>query len=219
MRSLLIIRRGWLRVLGVDGLTLEAQVGEHDGRRVITALIVRSDAITAGTLRNAPIGWLESVINTPGVAERMEWLNAGDVISVHHEVEVTDSAVATDSMTLTVAPSGTFPGAAPATIFGESVAVGAGTASVSATAFDATVKTESFTPDATVPKLRRPDGRDPDGFYRQVAQAYNAAVATTEKPAKLIAEQAEVPVPTVHRWIAEARRRNFLPRARRGKAG
>lgn len=67
--------------------------------------------------------------------------------------------------------------------------------------------------------LTRPDGSDPDGFYRRVAAAYNEAVLTTSKPAKVLAEEAEVPTTTVHRWIREARQRGFLPIARKGRAG
>ncbi|SCL25424.1 hypothetical protein GA0074694_6197 [Micromonospora inyonensis] len=70
-----------------------------------------------------------------------------------------------------------------------------------------------------MPKLTRPDGTNPDGFYRLVAAAYVAAVASSGKPAAVIAERSEVPVATVHRWIAEARRRGFLPPARKGRAG
>jgi hypothetical protein len=71
-----------------------------------------------------------------------------------------------------------------------------------------------------VPALSRPHpNTPPDVFYRQVAGAYTAAIATSQKPAPLIAERAGVPVPTVHRWIAEARRRGHLPPARKGRAG
>jgi len=217
--SLLIGEQGWLRLIGVEGVTIDAQIKEQGGRRVVATLTLRSDAITAATLRAAPIGWLESVINTPGLGERIDDLPQGDLLSVHHEVELTDSVVAKDSVTAVVTPAGGAPAGGSAVTFGESLAVGAGTATASATAFDATVRTEAYTPDAAVPRLSRPDGSDPDAFYRGVAEAYNAAVARTDKPAKLLANQADVPVPTVHRWIAEARRRGFLPPARRGKAG
>ena len=67
--------------------------------------------------------------------------------------------------------------------------------------------------------LTRPDGSDPDGFYKQVADAYRDVVQTTPKVAKVLAEEANVPVGTVHRWVLEARRRGFLPPARQGRAG
>lgn len=67
--------------------------------------------------------------------------------------------------------------------------------------------------------LRRPDGTNPERFYKQVAEAYSEAVLATSKPAKVMAEEAGVPVGTVHRWIREARRRGYLPPARQGRAG
>lgn len=67
--------------------------------------------------------------------------------------------------------------------------------------------------------LERPDGTDPDRFYRKVGRAYSYYAGESRKPAALIAEQAGVPVTTVHRWIREARRRNFLPPAKKGTAG
>jgi hypothetical protein len=67
--------------------------------------------------------------------------------------------------------------------------------------------------------LTRPDGSNPDAFYRQVAEAYRDVVQKNRKVAVALAEEAGVPVGTVHRWILEARRRGFLPSARQGRAG
>lgn len=67
--------------------------------------------------------------------------------------------------------------------------------------------------------LTRPDGTDPDGFSRRVAAAYREAYKRTRTPAKALAEEAGVPVTTVHRWVREARRSGHLPKARRGRAG
>jgi hypothetical protein len=67
--------------------------------------------------------------------------------------------------------------------------------------------------------LARPDGSDPDGFYRQLAEAYRDVVQTTPKVAKALADEVNVPVGTVHRWVLEARRRGFLTPARQGRAG
>lgn len=67
--------------------------------------------------------------------------------------------------------------------------------------------------------LARPNGSDPDGFSRRVAEAYNEVVFATRRPAVALAEEAGVPVTTVHRWIREARRRGYLPPAKRGRAG
>jgi hypothetical protein len=67
--------------------------------------------------------------------------------------------------------------------------------------------------------LHRPDGSDPDGFYGDVAVAYNEALERTSAPATVLATEAGVPVPTVRRWIAEARRRGLLGPGRKGRAG
>lgn len=64
------------------------------------------------------------------------------------------------------------------------------------------------------PKLTRPSGDDPEKFYALVARAYREASAQTARPAPLLAEEAGVPVATVRRWIAEARRRGQLPPGR-----
>jgi len=69
------------------------------------------------------------------------------------------------------------------------------------------------------PRLTRPDGLAPDEFYSRVAAAYSEYAPRTRAPAKEIAAEAKVPITTVHRWIREARRRGFLPPARKGKAG
>ncbi len=68
-------------------------------------------------------------------------------------------------------------------------------------------------------RLTRPDGSDPETFYQQVAEAYRSAAAESRRPAAVLAEEASVPVTTVHRWIREARRRGFLPPGQKGKLG
>jgi hypothetical protein len=56
------------------------------------------------------------------------------------------------------------------------------------------------------PRLRRPkDRRLDDDFYRQVAEAYRAAVNHGLPPAKTLAEDSDTPQGTVNRWIAKAR--------------
>jgi hypothetical protein len=67
--------------------------------------------------------------------------------------------------------------------------------------------------------LSRPDGSDPDAFYREVAEAYRDVIQDHRNVAVVLAKEANVPVGTVHRWIVEARRRGFLPAARVGRAG
>jgi len=65
--------------------------------------------------------------------------------------------------------------------------------------------------------LTRPGGIAPEQFYPRVAAAYSEYAPHTRAPAKEIAAEAKVPITTVHRWIREARRRGFLPPAKKGK--
>jgi hypothetical protein len=74
-------------------------------------------------------------------------------------------------------------------------------------------------PGAPREPLERPDGTDPEMFYRRVAEAYMDILQRTTAIAPVIAEEADVPVGTARRWIQEARRRGFLAPARRGRAG
>lgn len=69
------------------------------------------------------------------------------------------------------------------------------------------------------PPLTRPDSITPEQFYPRVAAAYSEYAPQTRAPAKEIAAEAKVPITTAHRWIREARRRGFLPPARKGKVG
>lgn len=67
-------------------------------------------------------------------------------------------------------------------------------------------------------KLERPATRRlTDDFYKDVARAYTAAVAAGRNPRKALAEASATPADTVARWIAETRRRGYLPRAEPGK--
>ena len=65
-----------------------------------------------------------------------------------------------------------------------------------------------------------PAGSRDDGFYRTVAELYRWCIGNSVRnPAIAIAEANGVPVTTVHGWIRDARRKEFLPAARRGKVG
>lgn len=69
------------------------------------------------------------------------------------------------------------------------------------------------------PKLTRPDGSDPDGFYQLVARAYAEYAPRTRAPAVEIAKEADVPIGTARGWVREARRRGHLRPGRQGKVG
>lgn len=60
----------------------------------------------------------------------------------------------------------------------------------------------------------------PEAFFSRVADHYRWYVETgSRRPAAQIAEDADVAVTTVHRWIREARRRGHLPPGRQGASG
>lgn len=62
-----------------------------------------------------------------------------------------------------------------------------------------------------LPPISRPNGKDTDTFYRQIADAYLQISRETRRIAPVIAADSGAPVGTVHRWIREARSRGFLP--------
>jgi hypothetical protein len=66
---------------------------------------------------------------------------------------------------------------------------------------------------------RKGPARKTDEFYRQLAAAYSSATRQSRRPAIDLAEANAVPVRTVHRWIAEARKRGFLPPGQKGRRG
>lgn len=76
-------------------------------------------------------------------------------------------------------------------------------------------------PEKVFAGLRRPaDRRISDEFLHEVAIVYRWLVSQGEEaPANVIGKQVDAPARTVHRWIADARKRNLLPPAVKGKAG
>jgi hypothetical protein len=68
-------------------------------------------------------------------------------------------------------------------------------------------------------RLKAPTSRRlDDAFYREVATAYQQAAAWGLPPTKTLAEDSDTPPGTINRWIAEARKRRYLPKTTRGKA-
>lgn len=184
MRWVQFGNQGWVRVNGLEDdsgdFVVHVKTMESEGRRLIVDLLVGGQpwapGLTSATMKAIPIGWIESVINTPAALAALAERDDGDfkndqTLNAFRERETEFIAEQVPYVT------------------------------------------------DELPKLTRPDGSDPDSFYRQVANAYAAAVTKTGRPAVLLAEEAAVPVPTVHRWIAESRRRGFLPPARKGRAG
>lgn len=71
----------------------------------------------------------------------------------------------------------------------------------------------------SVSALKPPTAGLTESFLVELSAAYRELVMAKRAPAPVIAEQTGRPVGTVHRWIAEARKRGYLPPAQRGKAG
>jgi hypothetical protein len=68
--------------------------------------------------------------------------------------------------------------------------------------------------------LKRPKGkRLDDAFHRDVADAYESAVAHGLNPNKTIAGDVDVEISTVAAWVKRARRLNFLEPGIGGRAG
>lgn len=74
-------------------------------------------------------------------------------------------------------------------------------------------------PKTEVPPLTAPREGLTDEWLRHLAAAYTAALRRGEPPAKALAEQAGVPVRTVHSWVYRARKRGFMAPGKTGKAG
>jgi len=82
-------------------------------------------------------------------------------------------------------------------------------------------------PDPVPDPVDRPRSRLPvherqpldDSFYRRLAAAYMDAVREGLNPAPALADDARVPVGTVHRWVHQARQGGYLPPGKQGRAG
>lgn len=177
--------QGWVRVNGLTDdsgreFVALAKTVEAQGRRVVMDLVLVGEpwppGITSAVLKAMPVGWLESMVNTPDAIALLASRDDGNPRS-----DETSEALRRrlNSYFEKVLP---------------------------------------FAADEP-PTLTRPNGVNPEGFYQIVAANYLSAVRTSQRPAAVLAEQAGVPVATVHRWIAETRRRGLLPPARKGRAG
>lgn len=186
---------GWveLRLSGADDAPrLLVKYAEREGRAVVTRMVILGDAIDSATLRAIPIGRAESVLNPPTLGPPLglfKPLNPAVLQEMAERGEL-------------------FPDE-----------FGAIDAALDAFTRKAPTRRRTTRRKSRRKPLARPDGSDPEAFSRRVAEAYGEAVAATSTPAKVLAEEAGVPVTTVHRWIREARQRGFLPPARKGRAG
>lgn len=78
---------------------------------------------------------------------------------------------------------------------------------------------KNISPTPHLKHLVVPKGTKPDQFYKEAAELYAELATESRRPAADLAERSGVSVASVHRWIAEARRRGYLPPAERGRRG
>jgi hypothetical protein len=76
-----------------------------------------------------------------------------------------------------------------------------------------------ISPTPHLPHLAVPKGTKPDRFYKEAADLYAELARYSRRPAADLAERSGVAAATVHGWVAEARRRGYLPPAERGRRG
>lgn len=190
-------RPGWLefRIRDADGLRLLVKVARRGQRLAPTRLIIDGQ-IDAQTLRAIPFGRVEAVVNR--IDPDSNGVTA-DTLSDEARAELVERGVIwpEEFQQIDEALDRYLEGSRA----------------------DLYKSLETLPSGKRRMPLTRPDGSDPEGFARRVAEAYNAATITTASPAKVLAEEAGVPVTTVHRWIREARQRGALPPARKGRAG
>jgi hypothetical protein len=182
---------GWITLPGPDGGGGGLHVATHqrDGRLVITEVYIHADEITPEIMRNFSVSRLEAELNA--------------ALPTGQTPEMVTSALEK----LGLIRRDDSPEPSLADLRDQARRVGAAR------------QTRSRRAPAQRPRLTRPAGTEPNVFYSHVAAAYSEYAPRTRKAAKEMAAEASVPVTTAHRWIREARRRGYLPPARKGKAG
>lgn len=188
---------GWYRIDGGHGLPgrVYFRLQDVDGQPRMTELYVdgRNEPITAGPLRKFPVAMLE------------QWA-AG--------------MPASDAKRATYGPDLSRLAAHFSTGFGDKIRHWVAD-SIRAQ------NPKSGIPQVGMPKESHRDDEEPpavelsapdddgltDDFLRQVARAYDAAVARRIPPGNALAEVAGVSPRTVHRWVYTARKRGLMPPA------
>ncbi|HEX7461767.1 MAG TPA: hypothetical protein VF317_06310 [Dermatophilaceae bacterium] len=186
----------WHKVKVSPEMLVSFKVIERGGRCVITELHVVGGSLTAGLLRTLPLARIEQLVNADASyleRSRVKWATG------QPEPTLADLRLPTGDLHLGDSGDGTETGQV-----------------VEATA--ELVSTGAITAAVQRPKLERPDGTDPAGFYQRVADAYRDTIRSTPRVTDALAAEAGVPTGTSRRWLMEARRRGFLPPAKRSRA-
>lgn len=209
--ALVIGRGGWLRIVAPDlpaPVYARAVADEPTGPWRVGELHI-AGALTVEEMRSIPLARLEAVFNEPNMAATLTRL-----MSEMSGGEAKNADVPRDALGVLVPepPADEEPGRL--FTFGPSREAGPGSAAAyfSNDAMVVTIPTPTFklTSPVKVPKTRK----RPDEFYREVASLFSLASATGSRPAARIAKANRVPTSTVHRWVAEARRRGVMGPAR-----
>jgi hypothetical protein len=183
----------WHKVRVSQDVIANFKVTERRGRFVITEMFVVGDRLAPSMLRTLPLTRVEDLANADlGYLERsrVKW-SAGQPEPSLADLRSPGAAVRLGDS-------------------GETLRVVEAAAEL--------VTTGTIAAATQRPKLERPDGTDPDGFYQRVADAHRDVTSRTPRVIEALAAEADVPPGTVRRWILESRRRGFLPPARRTRA-
>lgn len=188
----------------VDGVHLECAV--RDGRVVVVGLYVHGPEITPSVLRQLPLSrlnaaWLDpqavAAMDSEQTAARLETLIANEPAGSTHRKWASDQL---EAMQASADP--------------RISDLRAATARKSRKRSTAARQLPSA---GRLKTLR--EGGLTEAFFAELARVYREASEQTRAPAKLIADEIDVPVKTVHRWVREARLAGALPPARKGAAG
>lgn len=189
---------GWVRVLDETGVTVVLQyrpigAGDNLRLRLHTALMTSDAPISPRRWRDLPIAEIEQTLTTMQLVAAQQF-----------EAFIKPAA---EREPLSLAEVDAFFGQAEPLRFGASIP-------------STRLVDPDHDPHTAFEMVRRPGGRIDDAFLENLAAVYRWLVARGEgAPAVRISEGAHVPVGTVHRWIARARKGGFLPPAVQGRAG
>jgi hypothetical protein len=197
---------GWCWVvLGDPGVGVVVRFAQTVTGRLtaVEVVLARSLGVTADSMREVPIGPIESWANGRGrdrllakIASRSTLTDA-EVAEVDHQWRaVASEAVAAQEAALT-----------EETALGVAERYAAGLVSIG----EGGVVFEPLRSRVRNLRLRVPSSQPvPDSFYREVARLFSEVAIDTARPAEVLAEANEVPVSRVHGWVKEARRRGLL---------
>lgn len=199
---------GWTRFIDMPGLPddtrLYVRFRQVDSRLRLTEIYLEGAGVSLSTeaIRSLPMARIEAEANTEDsfrkVVDRIR-LPGPDLSTLASYFDTTFGSQADERDWVVLSMRSQFPGSglpqpghAPRAGFAEG----------------AQVRTVRLGPPSS-------DGLT-DDFFRQVAASYERAVQEGKAPAPTLAEEAGVPVRTVHRWVYLARKAGIMPRGTQG---